>query len=186
MIARAIVEELRSYNSDWSDAALLSAIDYVYQMMMGTNTDYTRAFDPATGGDPTITPTAIEHTIVDAMSITGVFAGGIRRNDLIATSDTIIFKDTDVGNEFTVQYYKAPAEISGVNVEIGIPNHLKHYLEEGSLKRMNTKTHGDTGDFIQWQTAVKGGLREFKRKLGHIKNANRIPNEQTQLYTPYA
>jgi len=66
MIARAIVAELKSYNSDWTDTAVLSAIDYVYQMMMGTNTDYVRAFDPITGTDPTITPVTIEHTITGA------------------------------------------------------------------------------------------------------------------------
>jgi len=108
------------------------------------------------------------------------------RTDLITTNDTIIFKEADVGNEFKVTYYTAPVEVTGLNVEIDIPNNLKHYLEQGTLKRMNLQTHGDTGDFIQWQTQIKGGLREFKRKLGHIKNANRISNDQTKLYTSYA
>lgn len=185
MLVREVLENVRSYNGGWDDPQLINAINFVYQLMLGFNSSYTRAYDPVTGKNPEITPDQVEFTISDAREITEVYDGKLKRDDLLIHGDTIIFNDDDVDETFEVVYYKAPVQVTGANVEIDMPRNLYAYFEAGIMHRLNWQTQGDAKSFIEWQSSRLGGLREFKRKLGHIRDKGRITDDKQQLYSAH-
>jgi hypothetical protein len=160
MLARELVTDLERMYPDISREDLLYEINYVHRIMMSERMFFMRASDPVSGEDLKITPTEISTTIADSSYIDRVYSGDYKcKLDVLVQGNTIIFKESQIGNEYSIRYYKKPTELLAETLEMDVLDDWVWVIEEGVCARIEGKVREDRMPWFNWR---KTSFKEFK------------------------